>query len=155
MSLKHYQVITIQGESKGFKPTVKGKHQIASEYLRENHGTLSLPSDPTPSSLPLQGGRVSSQPSLELSSSRSVCQSRKWKENEGRRKNGKNGALCLFIAENSPITVYTNGLYSHQDKRKCQKQQKHLTFTRTKLEETKKMQQKWSRRQTAGEVNSG
>ena len=41
----------------------------------------------------------------------------------------------------SPITVYTNGLYSHQDKQKYQKQQKHLTITRTKWEETKKMQQ--------------
>ena len=82
MSPKDYQVITIQGESKGFKPTVKGKHQTASEYLRENHGTLSLPSDPAPSNLPLQGGRVSSQPSLELSSSRGVWQPRKRKEND-------------------------------------------------------------------------
>ena len=80
MSPKDYQVITIQGESKVFKPTVKGKHKTASEYLRENHGTLSLPSDPAPNNLPLQGGMVSSQPSLELSSSRGVWKSRKWKK---------------------------------------------------------------------------
>ena len=86
MSPKYNQVITIQGESKGFKPIVKGKHKTVSEYLRENHGTLSLPSDPAPSSLPLQGGRVSSQPSLELSSSRGVWQPRKWKK---MRENGR------------------------------------------------------------------
>ena len=85
MSPKYYQVITIQGESEGFKPTVKGKHKTASEYLRENHGTLSLPSYPAPSSLPLQGGMVSSQPSLEFSSSRGVWQPRKWKKE---RENG-------------------------------------------------------------------
>ena len=85
MSPKYYQVITIQGESKEFKPTVKGKQKNASEYLRENHGTLSLPSNLAPSSLLLQGGMVSSQPSLELSSSRGVWQSRKWKK---MRENG-------------------------------------------------------------------
>ena len=86
MSPKDYQVITIQGDSKGFKPTVKGKQKTASEYMRENHGTISLPSDPAPNSLPLQGGRVSSQPSLELSSSRGVWKPRKWKENERNRE---------------------------------------------------------------------
>ena len=85
MSPKDYQVITIQGEYKEFKPTVKGKHKTASEYLRENHGTFSLPSNPAPSSLPLQGGMISSQPSLELSSSRGVWQPRKWKK---MRENG-------------------------------------------------------------------
>ena len=85
MSPKYYQVITIQGESKGFKPTVKGKYKTVSEYLCENHGTLNLPSDPAPSSLPLQGGMVSSQPSLEFSSSRGVWQPRKWKKG---RENG-------------------------------------------------------------------
>ena len=85
MSPKYYQVIIIQGESKGFKPIVKGKHKTTSEYLRENHGTLGLPSDPAPSSLPLQGGRVSSQPSLGLSSSRGVWKPRKWKKG---RENG-------------------------------------------------------------------
>ena len=93
MSPKYYQVITIQGESKGFKPIVKGKHKTASEYLRENHGTLSLPSDPTLSNLPLQGGMVSSQPSLELSSSRGVWQQRKWK------KGRENGAAEKEVGE--------------------------------------------------------
>ena len=85
MSPKDYQVITIQGEYKGFKPTVKGKHKTASEYRHENHGTLSLPSNLATSSLPLHGGMVSSQPSLELSSLRGVWQSRKWKKG---RENG-------------------------------------------------------------------
>ena len=90
MSPKYYQVITIQGESKGFKPIVKGEHKTASEYLRENHGTLSLPSDPAPNSLPLKGERVSSQPSLKLSSSRGVWQPRKWKKmRENRREEEK------------------------------------------------------------------
>ena len=84
MSPKDYQVITIQGESKRFKPTVKGKHKTACEYLCENHGTLSLPSDPAPS-LPLQGGMVSNQPSFEMSSSRGIWQPRKWKKG---RENG-------------------------------------------------------------------
>ena len=82
MSPKDYQVITIQGESKGFKPTVKGKHKTASEYLRENHGTLSLPSDPAPNSLPLQGGKVFSNSSSEFSSSEGVWLPKKMREKE-------------------------------------------------------------------------
>ena len=53
------------------------------------------------------------------------------------------------------FTVYTNGLYSHQDKQNYKKQQKHLTVTRTKWEETKKNATKRSRHQTPEEVNSG
>ena len=41
------------------------KHKTASEYLRENNENLQLPSDPAPSSLLLQGGRVSSHSSSE------------------------------------------------------------------------------------------
>ena len=52
MSPKAYQVITIQGKSKGFKPIVQGKHKTASEYLRENHENLQLPSDLAPSCYP-------------------------------------------------------------------------------------------------------
>ena len=65
---------------------------------------------------------------------------RKWEKN----KNGRTGALqFIHWKKKSPITMYTNGLYSHQDKKKYQKQQKHLNVTRTKWEKkTKKMQQK-------------
>ena len=74
-----------------------------------------------------------------------------------KKKNGRTGALKFihWQKKKSLITVYTNGLYSHQDKKKNQKQQKHLTITRTKWEETKKNATKRSQRQTAGEVNSG
>ena len=89
MSLKDYQVITIQGESKGFKLTIKGKHKTTNEYLRENKGTLSLPSDAAPSSLPLQGGTGFSYSSSELSSSEGVWIPRKgekMRESVGKRK---------------------------------------------------------------------
>ena len=92
MSPKDYQVITIQGESKGFKPTIKGKHKTANEYQRENHGTLSLPSDPAPSSLPLQGGMGFSCSSSELSSSEGVWIPRKgekMRESGGKRKEAR------------------------------------------------------------------
>ena len=72
-----------------------------------------------------------------------------------KKKNGRIGALKFINWKKSPITVYTNGLYSHQDNQKYQKQQKHLTVTRTKWEETKKNATKRSQRQTVGEVNSG
>ena len=90
MSPKDYQVITIQGESKGFKLTVKGKHKTASEYLRENHGTLSLLSDPAPSSLPLQGGKGFSCSSSELSSSEGVWQPRKGEKMREKEKEQEN-----------------------------------------------------------------
>ena len=50
---------------------------------------LSLPQDPTPSSLFLQGERGSSRSSSELSSSEGVWLVRKWKENERKREKVK------------------------------------------------------------------
>ena len=59
------------------------------------------------------------------------------------KKKWRTGALnFIHRKKTSPITVYTNGLYSHQDKKKYQKQQKYLTITRTKWEEIKRVQQK-------------
>ena len=77
------------------------------------------------------------------------------KENGRKGEKRENWSPKFYFLEKSPITVHTIGLYSHQDKKKYQKQQKHLTVTRRKWEEAKKMSQKRSRRQTAGEVNSG
>ena len=48
-----------------------------SEYLCENHGTPQLALDPLPSDLLLQGGRVSSHSTSELSSSEGVWLVRK------------------------------------------------------------------------------
>ena len=59
-----------------------------------------------------------------------------------KKKNGRTRALKFIHWKKSIFTVYTNGLYSHQDKQKYQKQQKHLTATRTKWEEIKRVQQK-------------
>ena len=59
-----------------------------------------------------------------------------------KKKNGRTGALNFIHGKTSLITVYTHGLYSHQDKQKYQKQQKYLTITRTKWEEIKRVQQK-------------
>ena len=58
-----------------------------------------------------------------------------------KKKSGSTGALrtkSLFTGQKSPFTVYTNGLYSHQDKQNYQNQQNHLTVTRTKWEEIKR-----------------
>ena len=107
MNPKDYQVLTIQGESKGFKPTIKGKHKTASEYLSEKHGTLSLPLDHAPSSLLLQGGRVSSCSSSEFSSSEGVCQPRKgekMRESGGKRKEAG-------IAERFPPILLMSKIY--------------------------------------------
>ena len=56
---------------------------------------LSLPQDPAPSSLLLQGERGSSRSSFELSSSEGVWLVRKWKENErqGEKMKQKMGEL--------------------------------------------------------------
>ena len=69
---KDYQIQVIQGESKGSKPRVQRKHKTASEYLREDHENLQLPSDPAPHNLLLQGGKGFSRTSSELSSSEGV-----------------------------------------------------------------------------------
>ena len=53
------------------------KHKTAIEYLRENHENLQLPSDPAPSSLILQGRRVSTSSSSELSSLKGIWLVRK------------------------------------------------------------------------------
>ena len=58
-----------------------------------------------------------------------------------KKESGKTGALrakSLFTGQKVSFTVYTNGLYSHQDKQNYQKQQKHLTVTGTKWEEIKR-----------------
>ena len=122
MSPKDYQVITIQGESKGFKLTVKGKHKTASEYLHENHGTLSLPSDPAPNSLPLQGGKGFSCSSSELSSSEGVWQPRKgekMRESRGKRKEAgiaERFLSILLIDGWIPFTDLNSSLYTAQSK---------------------------------------
>ena len=64
---------------------LKRENNNDSGYLHEKHGTLSLPQDPAPSSLLLQGERGSSGSSSELSSSEGVWLERKlgkMRENE-------------------------------------------------------------------------
>ena len=55
---KDYQIQVIQGESKGSKPRVQRKHKIVSEYLREDHENLQLPSDPAPSAFSFKEERI-------------------------------------------------------------------------------------------------
>ena len=86
MSPKSYQVITIQGDSKGMKKLrLNRENNNGSGYLHEKNGTLSLPQDPAPSSLLLQGERGSSRSSSELSSLEGVSlvgKGEKVRENE-------------------------------------------------------------------------
>ena len=73
-----------------------------------------------------------------------------------KKKTGKIGALhakSLFTGQKSPVTVCTNGLYSHQDKQNYQNQQKQLTVTRTKLEEIKRGTKRQKLKRTAGIVS--
>ena len=56
---------------------LKRENSNGSRYLRENMEPLSLPHDPSPSGLLLQGGKVSSRSSSEV-----VWLVIKWKENE-------------------------------------------------------------------------
>ena len=88
MSPKAYQVITIQGDSKRDQNLkLKRENSNGCGYLREKHGTLSLPQDPAPSSPLLQGERGSSRSSFELSSSKDVWLVRKGdKVRENERK---------------------------------------------------------------------
>ena len=108
--------------TKGFKLTVKGKHKTASEYLHENHGTLSLPSDPAPSSLPLQGGKGFSCSSSELSSSEGVWQPRKGEKMRKRRGKRKEAGIAerflsiLLIDGSIPFTDLDSSLYTAQSK---------------------------------------
>ena len=58
-----------------------------------------------------------------------------------KKKSGKTGALrtkSLFTRKKVSLTVCTNGLYSHQDKKNYKNQQEQLTVTRTKWEEIKR-----------------
>ena len=70
-----------------------------------------------------------------------------------KKKSGKTEALRaknLFTGQKVPFTMYTNGLYSHQDKQNYQKQQKHLTVTRTKWEEIKRGAKRQNLKRAAG-----
>ena len=72
-----------------------------------------------------------------------------------KKKSGKTGALrakSLFTGQKSPFIVYTNGLYSHQDKQNYQNQQKKLTVTRTKWEEIKRGTKRQNFKRAAGTV---
>ena len=143
MSPKYYQVITIQGESKGFKPTVKGKHKTASKYLRENHGTLSLPSDPAPSSLPLQGGKGFSRSSSELSSSEDVWQPRKrekMRESGGKRKEAGTTERFppILLMSKSCLWLQCIGAYILPQPSKITKRTKIKSYW-TNLEENQKV----------------
>ena len=96
MSTKDYQVLTIQHESKGSKPNVKGRTQTAavSTCVKKQGTSSSL--DPAPSNLPFQGGKGFSQPSSELSSSEGVWLPIKWKRKGKKmkqRRSGKTGEL--------------------------------------------------------------
>ena len=70
-----------------------------------------------------------------------------------KKKSGKAGALrgkILVTGKKSPVTVYTIGLYSHQDKQNYQNQQKQLTVTRTKWEEIKRGKKRQNFKRAAG-----
>ena len=78
----------------------------------KNMEPLPLPSDPAPSSLLLQGGKVSSRSSFELSSSEGVWLVRKGeKVREKRRKKKKRELLkgshlkTLLMKKRVPVTV--------------------------------------------------
>ena len=71
-----------------------------------------------------------------------------------KKKSGKTGALCArkFIHwKKSLVTECTIGLYSHQDKKSYQNQQKQLTY-KDKWEEIKKRNKKKNFKRTAGTV---
>ena len=73
-----------------------------------------------------------------------------------KKKSEKAGALrakSLFTGpKKSPFTVYTNDLYSHQDKQNYQNQQKQLTVTRTKWEEIKRGTKRQNFKRAVGTV---
>ena len=72
---------------------------------------------------------------------------------ENGREEWKTGALrtkSLFTRKKFVFTVYTNGLYNHQDKQNDQKQQKHLIVTRKKWEEIKRGTKRQNFKRVAG-----
>ena len=90
-----------------------------SGYLREEHGTLNLPSNPAPSSLLLQGGKGFSRSSSKFSSLEGVWLPRKCKktrESEGKRKEAeilKGSRLKKnFINEGEFNSTCLGGFYS-------------------------------------------
>ena len=89
---------------------------MAMDTFVKNMEHLSLPQDPSPSGLLLQGGKVSSRSSSELSSSEAVWLVRKWKENERVRKAGKmlKASRPSFINDPTKVSVYSVawGLYT-------------------------------------------
>ena len=82
-----------------------------SEYLREKRGTPHFSIDLVPSDPLLQGARVSSRSSSELSSSKGVLLVRKWKENERkweriRKERKMEPSVSLLPKVKSTITVF-------------------------------------------------
>ena len=59
------------------------------------------------------------------------------------------------LDKKSPVTVCTNGLYSHQDKQNYQNQQKQLTVTRIKWEEINKGTKRQKFKRAAGTLSQG
>ena len=69
---------------------------------------------PLPSSPPFQGDKQSSQLSSELSSLEECLVAEKGRENGRKGEKRENWSPIIYSLEKkSPITVYTNGLYSH------------------------------------------
>ena len=75
---------------------LKRENSNDSGYLHEKHGTVSLPQDPTPSSLLIQGERGFSRSSSELSSSEGVWLVRKGEVRENERKWKRTGRAESF-----------------------------------------------------------
>ena len=112
----------------------------------KNMEPLQLPSDLAPSSPLLQGGKVSSRSSTELSSSEGVWLVRKGeKVRENERKCKMGGSSCpttLLMSKRCPLLQCSRSLYTAPAKQNYKKNQNQKLLQEIKREENQKGEQK-------------